>query len=498
MGSLTYLAVGPSTAATIDSYDDGNLVSGVFKQTEMKILKGDKEQFLFSIDQGAQNFSAFKAQFWAAFSSYQTMPAAKDNPDLAGILGTLDRLASPETFSVVLRAGPGTTEKLKSIFQGHIREDGFYPEKNGKPISRLVVSFPASGLSTGELQSLGLYLNLLGQNRAPTEIAQTLGIEYLNLYLFAQSALQAAPFTPLDPDESRAGYCTEEGFVQEGFGDIGIADGKGITKKPVLRHHMAGRVSDDILMPFRDIKFKFNSDEPVDLRQFNRMVAEMTQDIISVTSGTFSRVCGLRRLKDFGGPLKIYVLGKTDPIGTPERNRELSLLRAKRVATAIERILRARASDLKTKDGIFVFYAGAGEDLSIQGPDAENPAERATEIRIMSQGAPDFESHPGLSLQWFQTKGSVPPSAEMQGISVADECVGQKAGCEEALREIISTVPLLCSEATPFDTEAAANCAAVMTRSAWGINDIPPEQSPLDYWMRDRSFLGFPRFDGEG
>ncbi|MDO8519485.1 MAG: hypothetical protein Q7T11_04920 [Deltaproteobacteria bacterium] len=516
MGSLTYLAVGPSTAATIDSYDDGNLSSGVFKQTEMKISQGDKEQFLFSIDQGAQNFLAFKAGFWATFASFRNVPAARDNPDYAPILGTLGRLEAPETFSVILRAGLQTTEKLKSIFQGHIREDGFYPEKDGKPINRLVVSFPSSGLSAGELQSLGLFLDLLGQNRAPTEMAQTLGLEYLNLYLFAQNALQAPQtdavipvptgVTPLDPDESRAGYCTEEGFVPEEHGKIGIGSDlslnleigdKRITNKPILRHHVAGRGSDDILMPFRDIKFKINTDEPVEPRQFDEAIAQITTDIVSITSGTFSRVCGLRRLKDFGGRLIVYVLGKADPIGAPDRNLELSQLRARKVAEAVSAQLELRTNDLKTKDGISVVYAGAGEELSSQGPDAENPAERATEIRIMSQGEPRFEAHPDFRPQWAHATGYIPPSPEMQGISIADECTGQPTGCEEALKEIVDTVPLLCQEATPFDDETAAACAQRMTQFAWGVND-GSHGGLLRYWMERRSFLGFPRFDGQG
>lgn len=295
--------------------------------------------------------------------------------------------------------------------------------------------------------------------------------------------------TPLDPDETRSGYCTEDGFVHS----TSLAS----FNKPVLRHRWWGGY-DDILMPYRDIKFKLNSDEPTDSNQFDAAIEQIVGDIVSVASGTFSRVCGLRRLKDFGGQLTVYVLGKADPIGTPERNKELSHLRAGRVAMAIATFLSARNQELKTKHGIAVAFFGAGEELSQSGPNSENPAERMTEIIIASQSPPRYwKQGAEFSPEWQMTPIVIPPSSEMQGIIPEDECIGQVdlEGCVAAVNQCIETVDQIAKVVYPYNPEVADDMARDLKRSTWGLEDLRVGRYWEAYHWLYRGFVGFPPLD---
>jgi hypothetical protein len=302
---------------------------------------------------------------------------------------------------------------------------------------------------------------------------------------------------PMRENDMRRGYCTEQtGFVPMSRAKVKWMDGvprlvidgrpmeQGPEPIPVLSQHIDRRGLRIIMLPYREVHFKLDRAEPRRVSKFKRTIGRMIGDIKNVVSGPFARICGLDYLKEFAGDLTLYVVGKTDRLGTEEHNLELSEARAKTVADAIyERKGEISKALWGGGNGLRIKYIGVGEQQTETGDEVASPDDRRVELYLSTKGPP-------IAGQWAEV-GGLEAGAD-QSDFLEYYCGGADSDCENVIAQCESSMKLMCEKAYPYSFVDQERCAA--ETGAWMMAGEVGDPAVKE-WL-DKGYFRFPiRYD---
>jgi hypothetical protein len=265
--------------------------------------------------------------------------------------------------------------------------------------------------------------------------------------------------------EVREGFCTERtGFVPTPRAKLAWIDGsprlvidgepmeQGQSPLPILNNRTGGSSRRVIMLPYREVHFKLGKAEPVRKSKFQRTIGRMIGDMKNVISGPFAKICGLDYLKEFAGDLTLYVVGKTDRLGTEEHNLELSEARAKTVADAID----AQRDEISSAlwgggRGLRIKYLGAGEYLTETDDGVASPDDRRVELYLSTEGPP-------VEGGWVEI-GDPPGGADPSNY-LEYYCGGADSDCKNVLAQCEASLKIMCDDAYPYSQIDGNRCAA--------------------------------------
>lgn len=295
------------------------------------------------------------------------------------------------------------------------------------------------------------------------------------------------------------GFCTEKtGFIPVPRAEIRIVGGKRkllidgkeyADRAPIVDLEMGQPGYNTIILPSRRVHFKLGLAEPVDHGKFKEAVATMVGDIKNTLSGPFSRICGLHYIKQLAGKPVLYVVGKTDRLGDDEKNLQLSIKRARRVAEEIGKHSDEIGKHLWVGGGreLTIKYVGVGERMTETEDEVASPEDRRVEL-YLSTKRPPFQAG------WVEVQhieGRTPDRDEV----LSYHCAGSDDDCEVAVKQCVAALPHMCEAVHPDDAEARKACTSSM-ELAWSEESWPFDRN-VTLWL-DNDYLRFPLFYYDG
>jgi len=206
----------------------------------------------------------------------------------------------------------------------------------------------------------------------------------------------------------------------------------------------------------------------------------MIGDMKNVISGPFAKACGLDYLKEFAGDLTLYVVGKTDRLGTEEDNQRLSEARAQTVAEAID----ARKGEVSNAlwgggRGLRIKYIGLGERDTETADEVASPDDRRVELYLSTEGPP-------VAGHWVEVGGPAEGADPTNYLEYY--CGGADSDCRNVIAQCESSLKHMCEEAYPFSFVDRERCAA--ETGAWMASGEVGDPE-VKRWL-DRGYFRFP------
>lgn len=305
--------------------------------------------------------------------------------------------------------------------------------------------------------------------------------------------------TPMRENETRAGFCTERtGFLPISRATLLLINGsprllvdgkpmdQGFDPIPILSHNVDRDEHRVIMLPYREVHFKLGKAEPVRKSKFKNTIGRMVDDIKNIMSGPFAKICNLDYLKEFAGDLTLYVVGRTDRLGTEELNLELSEARAKTVANAIDK----RKDEISKAlwgggRGLKIMYLGVGESLAETSDDVASPDDRRVELHLSTEGPP-------VEGRWIEIGGSAESADPSNYLEYY--CGGADSDCKNVLAQCETSLKVMCGEAYPFSSFDRERCAA--ETGAWmAAGEVGNPE--VRRWI-ENGYFKFPIIHGAG
>lgn len=140
-----------------------------------------------------------------------------------------------------------------------------------------------------------------------------------------------------------------------------------------VKREFEGSVAITTYLPLKNVHFEFGKATPVDAKELQRNVTDITAKLKMIIDGSYHCVAWQQTR-----PV-VYVVGHTDTVGPANANRILSETRARVIAQAIRAELHAEVE---------VCSAGVGEAEATTADDVPFPEARKADVMITSAGRP--------------------------------------------------------------------------------------------------------------
>lgn len=188
MTDTYYIAVGSGTADYIDNIDNTVPDSDIFKKTGIISPHGEKQRDVFSIDFSSTGYEEFRKKILTAYDEYREKITHANIAKEANLAFLLERMDNPDKFNVLLPADPERAQWLNGIFKESWDIERTNQAIGGPVPNAVFLSFDKSRLTDTQREELKTYYEEINKTATtPEQIVSTYGVNYLNLYLFAEA-----------------------------------------------------------------------------------------------------------------------------------------------------------------------------------------------------------------------------------------------------------------------------------------------------------------------